>query len=126
MASQEKHYIELSDILALRCDCKFKIRDKITSEETSEKCGASLSLSLPLTKGVEFIEACPKCRQSWAVPKDGVNAGYIHAFVTALENLKGQVSTLGFRLYLEIAPDPARCDKDASAAAEKGKKSGTE
>jgi hypothetical protein len=104
MASQEKHYIELSDILALRCDCNLKIRDKNTCEETSEKCGASLSL--PLTKGiVEFIKACPKCRQSW-VGQLGVNEGYINQFAIALENLKGQVSTLGFRLYLEIAPDP--------------------
>jgi hypothetical protein len=54
---------------------------------------------------VEFIKACPKCRQSW-VGQLGVNEGYINQFAIALENLKGQVSTLGFRLYLEIAPDP--------------------
>jgi hypothetical protein len=105
MASQEKHYIELSDILALRCDCKLKVRDKIKREETSEKCDASLSL--PLTKGiVEFIDSCPKCRHRWAGQQDGINAGYIHAFVTALETLKGQAPTFDFRLYLEIASDP--------------------
>jgi hypothetical protein len=81
----------------------FKVRDKMRNEETSEKCDASLSL--PLTEGIaEFIKACPKCRQSW-LGQLGVNEGYINAFAAALVNLKGQVSTLGFRLYLEIAPD---------------------
>jgi len=87
MASQEKRYIELSDILALRCDCMFKVRDKMRNEETSEKCDASLSL--PLTEGIaEFIKACPKCRQSW-LGQLGVNEGYINAFAAALVNLKG-------------------------------------
>ena len=120
MASQEKHYIELGDILSLRFDCKHA------------QCGASFSLPLTQdkTQGIEKrLSNCPVCEREWAGKENGTNGTMIREFVQKLWGLKGQAqlqSDFNFRLYLEIAPDTARCDKDASAAAEKGKKSGTE
>ena len=51
MTSQTKHYIEIKDLLALRCDCK--------------TCGASLSLPLK-EDAARSIEACPACGKVWA------------------------------------------------------------
>ena len=103
MTSQEKHYIEPKDIRGLRCDCE---------------CG--VSLSVPLEEDLaKALLSCPKCRKRWAGEQTSNHFSAIHRFERALAGLKAEFP---FRLYLEIAPYPARCDKDASAAAEKGKK----
>jgi transcription elongation factor Elf1 len=51
MTKQTKHFIELSDIVALRFDCTH--------------CGASLSLSL---KSIDArkLRNCPNCNEPWA------------------------------------------------------------
>ncbi|MGB9409104.1 MAG: hypothetical protein WCA89_16335 [Terracidiphilus sp.] len=99
MASQEKHYIELSDILSLRFDCKHK------------QCGASFSLPLTQekTQGIEKrLSNCPVCRREWAGKEDGANGTMIREFVEKLWKLKGQaqLADFNFRLYLELAQPP--------------------
>ena len=96
MASQDKHYIELGDILSLRCDC------------THEQCGASLIL--PLTENLaRSLVVCPKCGQAWAGQQNGAHGMAINGFARALGDLKGQAAAPDFHLnlYLEIASDAA-------------------
>lgn len=95
MASQEKHYIELGDILSLRFDCKH------------EQCGASLSL--PFTVNVaKSLSVCPKCGRKWAGELNGAHARAIGEFERALFDLKGQAAAPDFNvnLCLEIASAP--------------------
>jgi predicted RNA-binding Zn-ribbon protein involved in translation (DUF1610 family) len=122
MAKQDKHYIEPKDIRGLRFDCK--------------KCGSSqyrsvfLSLDPPLPNlnfdVASSLTKCPECGETWfniTAVRDQ-HRDNINLFVKYLLSLEVD-PTMKMSVYLEIAPDPARCDKDASAAAEKGKKSGT-
>lgn len=106
MATQEKQYIELTDILALRCDCKLNSKDPISGERTSELCGASLSVPLE-GDAARSLLTCPRCNGPWAGPLDGANARAIRAFEQALAGLKGNFNC---RLFLEIASDPAADD----------------
>ena len=52
MTSQTKKYIEFSDILAVRCECKH------------DNCRTSLSVPLEGISGKE-LRYCPKCSESW-------------------------------------------------------------
>ena len=90
MTSQTKVYIEMSDILSLRCDCK--------------ECGASLSL--PLSFGVaKSMLACPKCRKPWLQYEGGTYQITVDEFAKTIEALKHILPTVGFKLYIEIAPE---------------------
>ncbi|MGD0158494.1 MAG: hypothetical protein ABSB50_20580 [Terracidiphilus sp.] len=90
MTSQTKHYIELSDILSVRCDCK--------------ECGASLSL--PLASNLaDALFKCPKCGKSWVRFQGGTYELTIATFMKSLEDLKGLLPNAGFNLHFEIAAD---------------------
>jgi hypothetical protein len=102
MPAQEKRYIEVSDILSLRCDCKLKSKSKITLKETSEQCGASLSLPLK-EDAASFLLTCPKCGGQWVTDVNSDHAKAIRAFEGALAGLK---ANFNFRLYLELAQPP--------------------
>jgi hypothetical protein len=108
MASQDKHYIEASDILGVRFDCK--------------KCHASLSLKL--WADIKLVKCPAGCDETWFdAPKSALRDS-IKSFMNHVQSLPRSDSGEKFRVYLEIAPDRAPCDKNASATAEKGKKSG--
>jgi uncharacterized paraquat-inducible protein A len=52
MTSQTKHYIQLSDILAVRFECK--------------ECGAAVSLPISMKINFSRISVCPNCGNPWA------------------------------------------------------------
>src|SRR2546425_1101954 len=56
MTSQTKHFIELSDVVALRCECK--------------ECHASLLLQLPAQLS-NTIQKCPNCYRPWVRTEEG-------------------------------------------------------
>jgi hypothetical protein len=93
MTSQIKHYIEIKDLLALRCDCR--------------ECGASLSLALNESAG-RSLERCPSCNKGWA---QGQNQKEISSFVRQVEALRVLAPTMGFNFYLEVSA-PASGGKD--------------
>jgi|GEM_PF-3485387 len=103
MASQEKHYIEASDILGVRFDCK--------------ACRASLSLKL--WDDIKLVKCPAGCEETWfEAPKSPLRDS-IKSFMDHVLSLPRPESDKKFRVYLEIAPDAAPCDKDARAATEK-------
>jgi hypothetical protein len=85
MTSQTKHYIEIKDLLTLRCDCK--------------NCETSLSLALN-DSATKSLGCCPSCNKDWA---QGQNQKEISVFVRQVEALKMLVHTMGFNLYLEVS-----------------------
>jgi uncharacterized paraquat-inducible protein A len=87
MTSQTKHYIEMADLLSLRCDCK--------------DCGASLSL--PLAKEIgNALSQCPRCKSTWA-GQSSEHLSVINTFANKIGELKFLAKTSGLRLYLEIS-----------------------
>jgi hypothetical protein len=93
MTSQIKHYIEIKDLLALRCDCR--------------ECGASLSLALN-DSAARSLERCPSCNKDWA---QGQNQKEISSFVRQVGALTVLAHTMGFNFYLEVS-GPASAEKD--------------
>lgn len=98
MTSQTKLYIEMTDMLALRCDCK--------------ECGASLSIPLTNTAGNSLL-ACPKCRKAWA-RQEGNNTYELalNDFGQKVQELKLLTPMIGFKLFIEIVSDRASSGKD--------------
>jgi len=103
MTSQTKYFIELSDIVSLCFKCG------------NEKCGAILTLPLPLTRNVEEDHAlakCPVCKRSWAVldgGPGGVNVSYeplIKEFVDGINKVSG--ARFGFSLRMELKEEPRK------------------
>jgi hypothetical protein len=91
MTTQTKQYIELSDILALRFQCKTK------------GCGASLDLPINANTA-DSLKKCPKCRKGWTTLENTSYEGEIDNFVNTALHLKGILSALGFDLSIEIKP----------------------
>lgn len=100
MTIQTKHFIEISDIVAVRFVCKH--------------CDAGLTLSLSdpkLSTGAErpqtFLSRCPSCGQDWAQFREADYEPVIRRATVALNELKrilegdGKVP-LGFDFSLEI------------------------
>jgi hypothetical protein len=95
MTNQTRSFIDLSDLIAWRFECR--------------NCHASLELSLDkLEKGT--LNECPHCHRHWAlVPTDGYSSSSFEPlftkFLGALDELKrvlGEKSVLGFSLTIEI------------------------
>jgi hypothetical protein len=59
MTSQTKHYIELSDIVAIRIECG--------------GCHASTSLPIADNLKTNAIKVCPHCNEQWAQLIQGAN-----------------------------------------------------
>ncbi len=90
VTSQTKQFIEMGDILSLRCDCK--------------ECGASLSL--PIGFGLaKSLLSCPKCRKPWLQFEGGTYQITVDDFAKRVEELKQLLPTIGCKLYVEIAPE---------------------
>jgi hypothetical protein len=103
MTIQTKHFIELSDLLALRFACK--------------NCGATLTLLLSdhkLSNGEGspqmFLSRCPSCNHSWAEIGDANYEPNIRRATVALKRLQDLLigdskAPLGFDLVIEIKPE---------------------
>jgi hypothetical protein len=57
MTSKTNRYVELSDILSLRFECK--------------QCGAAISLPLSNVCDYQRLESCPNCTKPWIRRPDG-------------------------------------------------------
>ena len=87
MTSQTRHYIEVSDILALRCECKH--------------CQAVLTLPLGKDVGKSLL-LCPRCGKGWTRLENSTNEVLVSDFVNRVETLAAQMPHMGFALSLEI------------------------
>jgi hypothetical protein len=93
MTTQTKRYIELSDILAFRCECK--------------KCG--VALTLPVAKDVgESILKCPRCGKAWTRFDDSTHEILVNEFAEKTQQLASALSFMGFNLTLEIRDEPEK------------------
>jgi ribosomal protein S27AE len=89
MTAQIKHYIEVSDILAIRCECN--------------RCHAVLTLPLAKDVGASLL-ACPRCGEGWARQKNSTSELLISEFAQKAEQLATAVPYMGLTLMLEIKP----------------------
>lgn len=89
MTSQTKKFIEVSDILALRCECRHG------------KCRTSLTIPVEDVSGRE-MRLCPTCKESWAQLLESSYESLITEFVEKLRKLKEAEKHLGCGLTLEI------------------------
>jgi hypothetical protein len=90
MTTQTLHYIEVSDILALRCECR--------------KCHAVLTL--PLSKDVgDALLKCPRCSKPWTRLENSTHEVQVSEFAAKVETLASQLPNFGFLLSLEIKGD---------------------
>lgn len=106
MTSQTKNYIELADVLAIRCECKH--------------CGATLSLPLLREIRTDRLHNCPNCNEPWSQSGYGRSLRNIDAeiaqFVTAFQSLSQSLEQPnGFLLLLEVSgrqePSPKAPEK---------------
>ena len=98
MTTQTKKFIEPSDILALRFECK--------------SCGSELLISSlrDISKREEYgkLNDCPVCCKPWASIGGSTCEPTIAEFLTALNKLRGMLGThqgafpAGFSLMIEI------------------------
>jgi hypothetical protein len=106
---QTKHFIEVSDLLALRFACRY--------------CDATLTLLLSdekLSTGEHrpqtFLDNCPSCRRPWAEIAGTTYEPIIRKATVALrilqETLYGEAKApLGFSLMVEIKPEAVPSEK---------------
>jgi hypothetical protein len=99
MTTQSKVYIEISDIVALRLQCK--------------SCGCSLTLGTEsesdavgnlLGANNQILQTCPACRIAWNGPAMA-NSPFdseLKELFRQLRNLKTLEPKLGYRISLEI------------------------
>lgn len=98
MTSQTKRFIEVSDIVGVRLECK--------------KCGCALLLGLShkdaianlLEPANKILSTCPTCGGIWASLPNGLLAfdTEIKDFFRRMEQIKEIESKFGFRLSLEV------------------------
>lgn len=96
MTIQEKHFIDLPDIVALHCECK--------------NPGCGVTLALPLNKAItnEILRTCPKCKHPWAQFGESTFELEISKFIDAMVHLGKIAEKLGFSLSLEIKALPVK------------------
>lgn len=87
MTTQTKKFIELVDILALRCECR------------QGKCRTSLAIPLADVSGREF-RICPSCKEPWAQFLESSYEPLITEFLEKLQRLKE--ARLGCSLTFEV------------------------
>ena len=96
MTEQTKRFIELSDILAIRCECRNK------------ECRASLSIPLAQVMG-RTVRVCPSCKEPWAQFGEST---YETLFTDLIEKMKAlDAAKLGCALSLEV-----RCEEEEESA----------
>jgi NAD-dependent SIR2 family protein deacetylase len=98
MTSQTKHFIELSDITALRCEC--------------QRCHTTLTIPVLEKIKTDKIRTCPNCNEPWAANDSGTIIELsIKEFIDSLQQLSGalqgwrQVVPVGFQISLELKSD---------------------
>ena len=102
MTSQTKHFIELSDIVALRFECKH--------------CHATVSLPISADIKVESLRICPNCNEPWArLPEGSTIELAIKKFIDDFKNFEDLLRRRseflpesGFLLCIEIKSDAAQ------------------
>lgn len=92
MTIQTKHYIDLSDIINFRFECK--------------TCGTSLTVPLK-DRLMNRLEKCPGCYQPWAILNGASYEPLFDRFREAVLNLDNALvgpppAPLGLRFSLEI------------------------
>lgn len=88
MTSQTKKFIETSDLLALRFECK-----------------CSLTVVIPISKYKEMPITCPNCGHEFA---EHVNTSVQQVFsglIAALERAQQTAQARGFKFSLEVRDD---------------------
>jgi hypothetical protein len=99
MTSQTKHFIELSDIVSLRLQCR------------NPKCDTSLLLGLDKTEGNvsslialdnTVLMTCPGCGQAWMGSGHLVFDSEIKKFLRLMGDVKRLESNFGCAMTLEI------------------------
>ena len=97
MTVQQKLFIELTDIVSLRFECK--------------TCHAALQICLDSHRH-GILRQCPACNADWALMNNGMaskNAEmHFQNFMTVIKNLEALTKDvpLGFQMYLEIKSPP--------------------
>lgn len=98
MTSKTRHYIEVSDIVALHFECK--------------ECRATLILRLTKDLGNSILQ-CPVCRKGWAQLENSNLEWVVREFVQKCERLASELPQFGFNLSLELSSDPVSHVPDA-------------
>lgn len=89
MTAQFKYFIDLSDIVGIRCECK------------DSECRATLLL--PLDGDVrDALVSCPRCGKGWTRFNGSTDEFEVKRYLEELKKLKGMLKHLGFTLTLEI------------------------
>ncbi|MDE2103736.1 MAG: hypothetical protein KGL39_41245 [Patescibacteria group bacterium] len=103
MTMRAQHYIEVSDILAIRLECK--------------NCGASVSFPIAKDLRFEALNACPNCSAPWlGFPASSTITPAVSDFAAAIaktasvlkewDNTLATVHQKGFAFSLEVSqPD---------------------
>ena len=90
MTIQTQQFIELSDVIALRCECK------------NPNCRTVLLVPIPSTLD-GALSKCPKCKQAWAKQDTGDSYELdIDRFLGSLR-LLSQIK-MGCSIRLEVTP----------------------
>ncbi len=108
MTSQTKYYVELSDILAVRCECKH--------------CHATVSLPFGRDVRTEGLYSCPGCNGPWTKLGPGENRSIdssVRTFVDSMNKFREILQRAnelqgkgGFVLSLEV-----RMETDSNTSA---------
>lgn len=89
MTAQLKYFIDLSDIVGIRCECK------------NPECRATLLL--PLNGDMfDALISCPKCKRGWARLNGTTYELEVKKYLAELGSLKEMAKHVGFTLTLEI------------------------
>ena len=94
MTTQTKQFIELTDIVAFRFNCK--------------NCGSTLSLPVSDERTRLVLDLCPNCKTQWAMTHGIAPDQFILGFREALKRIQATMvkdSKLEFTMMLEIAPE---------------------
>lgn len=103
MTTKTGRYVELSDILGLRFECR--------------KCGTSLSFPVPNRCDYRRLQSCPNCKEPWARSVDGESIeAEIESAVEHLVTLRGLLQPQSkfkteLSLFLEVPADRASDSK---------------
>jgi hypothetical protein len=104
MTSQTQKFIELSDILALKLECK----------HCESVLAIPSSRDMARREDVGKLSICPVCQRPWATLGGATYEPLIAKFVSALNEMRNAFkdAPIGFTLTLEISSDPVSTAKD--------------
>jgi len=92
MTIQTKKFIEIADIVAVRCECK------------NDQCRASLSLPmLENIAGNRPLAECPNCGKRWLLLEDADHQQKTKTLLRVFREIS--TATMGCSFTLEIKPE---------------------